>query len=345
MRVLSAAEAISPAISRTKLVLFTPFRFGRTWKLAVTSYLGMASMFFMPFPLIYFLYLPAMHRHWLQVAYSVALVLATGIFCVLFFLMTRLEFAFFDILINRGVLVAPAWRKYGAQTFRWGFFKMVIGAPIALLIGFPFYRLMRPLMNFKVGAPPPPNFPFPFALFLYAFFAMMLGMLLLLLIGSLLSDFVLPSLALEDVPVGEAFRRFFLLVKQEPGAMLGFTCLKAVLGLVGYYAVMLAAEIVLIIAIIVLALAGLLIGWMLHKAGVPWMVLKVVAIVCAIPCYVGFAFYLLPMVIGSFVTFLQAWGVYFLGGRYPLLGEALDQSTPPPPQWPVPPAYPPPPAI
>jgi hypothetical protein len=33
---------------------------------------------------------------------------------------------------------------------------------------------------------------------------------------------------------------------------------------------------------------------------------------------------------GSLITFFQAYALYFLGGRYPLLGDLLDRSTPPP---------------
>jgi hypothetical protein len=33
---------------------------------------------------------------------------------------------------------------------------------------------------------------------------------------------------------------------------------------------------------------------------------------------------------GSLLTFFQAYALYFLGGRYPILGDLLDRSTPPP---------------
>ena len=52
MPILSALDAISPAFARTKLVLFSPFRKGRTWKLAATAYLATAGAVFLPFPLI-----------------------------------------------------------------------------------------------------------------------------------------------------------------------------------------------------------------------------------------------------------------------------------------------------
>jgi hypothetical protein len=48
MRVLSASEAISPAIDRTRSVLFQPFQKGRSWKLAATAYLAILGNIFLP---------------------------------------------------------------------------------------------------------------------------------------------------------------------------------------------------------------------------------------------------------------------------------------------------------
>jgi hypothetical protein len=40
------------------------------------------------------------------------------------------------------------------------------------------------------------------------------------------------------------------------------------------------------------------------------------------------------------MTFLEAYTLYFLGGRYPMLGDLLTASTPPPPPPPPAPVYP-----
>src|SRR5215469_18758536 len=54
MRPLSAAEAIQPAIQRTRTVLFQPFQMGRSWKLAATAYLSGLGAFFIPTPIFSF---------------------------------------------------------------------------------------------------------------------------------------------------------------------------------------------------------------------------------------------------------------------------------------------------
>lgn len=294
---------------------------------------------FMPFPLIYLAFLPAIHSSSMRILAVVFIILATLAFCGVFYLLSRLEFAFFDILANKGEFVAPAWRKYGPQAFRWSVFKALIGIPMALVIGLPFYRMFKPLMQLQADPKTPPNFPFAdTGQFFLTFFAIFFGFMLLLLVGTMLSDFIVPSLALENTSIGEAFRRFALLVRTEPGPFLFFICLKAVLGFIGYYVVIFVAEIAVLLVALVLGLIAFLLGSLLHAVGVPWYVLHGIAIALAIPGYFGLL-YVVSMAIGAYVTFLQAWGLYFLGGRYPLLGDVLTRSTPNAP-WPFP--YPPP---
>jgi hypothetical protein len=40
--------------------------------------------------------------------------------------------------------------------------------------------------------------------------------------------------------------------------------------------------------------------------------------------FIAFLFYVIFLVIGCVHTFLQAYALYFLGGRYPLLGDLLE---------------------
>ena len=113
MTPLSATECITPAIARTKLILFTPFRKGRTWKLSATAYLAIAGQMFAPFPLFNLIYLPAVKRTgtWAVYALIAAVLVFSVIYVVCFYLCSRIKFAYFDIVINRGEFVAPAWRK------------------------------------------------------------------------------------------------------------------------------------------------------------------------------------------------------------------------------------------
>ncbi len=354
MRPLSATECISPAIERTKLVLFTPFRKGRTWKLCATAYLCRGGTIFFPFPLISLALVPlaksAGGMPAVVVLVAVLFALSGLFFLWLFHLCSRLQFAFFDIVANRGDFVAPAWRKYGPQSLAWTGVKVLLGCVATLATAAPlvalFHRIapiFAALRTIQPGQPPP--------LRLIGAFYAGYGVLLLIfgtlyLVSSLLTDFILPSLALEDTGMAEAFRRMVELIRREPGEFILYTVLKVVLGMAAYMGAVIAWEIAFILVTLILALVVFAIGFVLHLIGVPSVVLSVLGFLVAFAWYLFIAFYSLLLAVGPVLTFLDAYAVYFVGGRYPLLGDLLDKSTPPPAypySFTPPPLYPPPP--
>ncbi len=352
MRPLSATECISPSIARAKLVLFTPFRKGRTWKLCATAYLSRAGMMFFPCPLIYLAALP-----WARQAGMTAvtlLILGTLIFTAVivffFYLCSRLQFAFFDIVVNRGEFVAPAWRKYGRSSLSWTGFKILIGTLATLAFAVPIAAFIHQLIpmfrtwsEFKPGQPPPMQF---MAAFYGGYFVFMLVMGGFYIVSSLLCDFMLPSLALEDTGLREAFRRMVELIRREPGEFAIYTLLKLGLGFAAYMGATIAWEILFLLGTLIVGVVVFLIGFLLHLAGVPTLVLTVLGFFAGALWYI-FLMYSIVFPLGAVLTFLDAYAHYFLGGRYPMLGDLLDRSTPPPalayaPPYP-PPHYPPPP--
>jgi hypothetical protein len=159
-----------------------------------------------------------------------------------------------------------------------------------------------------------------------------------------------PSLALESVPISEAFRRFGRLVRAEPGQFSLYCLLKIVLGFVGYMGLTFALEIVIFLVFAVVGGVAFLFGFLLHLAGVPTAVLLGLAIAIGIVLYLALFGYVMIIGLGTLLTFFEAYSLYFLAGRYPLLGELLARSTPtpqpPPPPYPLDPAayYTPPPS-
>jgi hypothetical protein len=335
MRPLSATECITPAIDRTKLVLFTPFRKGRTWKLCATAYLCRMGKLFFPFPLIYLVFLPAAHRRAGTpgvIGLLAGLLVATALFCWLFHLGSRLQFAFFDIVVNRGEFVAPAWRKY-PQALRWTGVKVVIGTAIMAGCAVPMAAYVRHLMpifraiTIRPGQPPPPHFLA--AIFAgYGLFFLVFGPVFL--ISSLLSDFLVPSFALEDTTLGEAFRRMLVLIRQEPGEFILYVLLKVGLAIALYMGVIIAWEIAFVFLSLIVGLVVFLAGFLLHLIGVPSVILSALGVVLLMVWYGLAVIYSIMFAMGPVFTFLDAFALYFLGGRYPMLGDMLDRSTPPP---------------
>jgi hypothetical protein len=358
MRPLSATECISPAIERTKLVLFSPFRLGRTWKLSATSYVCMMGTMFFPFPLVYLAFVPFAYKaggKGAAAAVTIGVVFFTALFTWLFYVCSRLQFAWFDMVANHGEFVAPAWRKYGMQSWRWSNLKLALGAVITLMTAVPTVAFVRRLIPYfrslpvtQRGQPPSPELMHAI-LSVYASYALlMLFFGLIFFVFSLLASFIVPSLALENTSLSEAFRRMWELVRREPGEFALFALLKLVLGLAGYMCANIAWEIVVLLATLIVGAVVLLFGFLLHLVGVPSVLLTVLGVLVGIVWYFGI-FYTLLFAIGPVFTFLDAYALYYLGGRYPMLGDLLERSTPvrasPVAYTPSYPPYPTPPAI
>jgi hypothetical protein len=339
MRPLSATECISPAIARTKLVLFTPFRKGRTWKLSATAYLCRIGTVFFPFPLIYLFFLPAAGKAGgalAVVALCIGVLLLTAIAAFIFYLCSRLQFAYFDIVVNRGEFVAPAWRKYGPQSLPWTGIKILIGTAATLACAVPIGAYVNHLIpmfqqmgSLAPGQPPPPEF-------MHAIFAFYAGYGIILLVfgsvfllSSLLSDFIVPSLALENTGLAEASRRMVELIRREPGEFTLYVILKVFLGGGIYFAAIIAWEIAFFLCTLIFGLVVVLLGFLLHLAGVSSVILTILAVPVAIAWYI-FLMYSMVFPVGAALTYFDAYALYFLGGRYPMLGDLFDRSTPPP---------------
>jgi hypothetical protein len=343
MRPLSATECISPAIERTRLVLFSPFRKGRTWKLSATAYFYCGGTLYFPAPIIYLAFIPLAHRAGGMLAVTIlcaAVLPLTAFFTWIFHLCSRLQFAFFDIVVNRGEFVAPAWRKYRFPALRWTGVKVLAGTILTLVCAAPIVAYIRhiiPLLGelatIRPDQPPPVKF---IAAFYGGYAIVMLIFGLLFLISSLLADFILPSLALENTGLKEAFRRMAQLIRREPGEFAVFVLLKIGLGLAAYMGSIFVWEIVFLLASLIVGGVVFGVGFLLHLAGVPQILLIVIGIFIAVVWYVFALLYSMVLAIGPGFTFLEAYSLYFLGGRYPMLGDLLDQSTPPP----IPAGYP-----
>src|SRR5579863_9725348 len=132
MPALSAVDAVAPAIQRTRTFLFSPFRWGTFLKLClvalITEGLGNyqsskntgtspshGSMANSPFDLA-----PV----W--IASVVAMVLLVILLaCLVYYVITRLRFAFFHCLVHNTKQIRPGWELYRAPAVR--FFWLNIG--------------------------------------------------------------------------------------------------------------------------------------------------------------------------------------------------------------------------
>lgn len=160
-------------------------------------------------------------------------------------------------------------------------------------------------------------------------------MLALKVVSTLLHDFVMPFYILEDISLSDALRRGLAIVLAEPLAVLGYLLMKFVLSIAGFI-FQYAATIACFLPFYFVMIFGVVIGSLFSHKGGP--VATVLVVCLAIVFYIAFMAWSVYVSIGTLgyvLTWLTAYGIYFVGGRYPLLGNILDPGigapfTPPP---------------
>lgn len=338
MQPLSPTQAISPALTRTRAVLFQPFRLGRSWKLALCAYLALCGSLFFPFPLfILAVSRPPGAGAFFAYALWIGSILGTAVMLAFYYLGSRMQFVLLDFVLTPSPLIAPLWRRYGERTWHWIGLKVTITLPVSLVVLLPLYPLIKRLVIlFPIPqSPPQPPDPRLLAAFFSLYAVVLAAMCLLFLIASILSDFILPSLALEDTPVAEAMRRFGALCRQEPLTLVGYVALRVLLAIVGFMLHYAATLVTMLIAGLLLGALAFA-GWFALHTVIPHLFLIVGGIALYL-VFVACLFYVQLGTFGVLVIFFRAYSLYFLGGRYPLLGNLLDPVRPPTSMPPPPP--------
>ena len=349
MNNLSAAQAISPAIEITKHFLFKPFRWKTFLKLTLVAMLtegGLSSCNFnsstpsgssgggkVPFTMPHW---PAMHLHW--PALPILLAVVVGILVLLVplaifisYLLIRLRFSFFDCVLRRQHLIAPAWRRYHHQAMRYLGLSVLVGAVAWIILGITGYFLyehFKPLVQSILhgGQPSFSEFLPVIATVAPVFMLLMLGAAL---IDTAMGNFVLPRMALDDASIPDALEDVWIDVKAEPGQFALFVLLKFLLALVGSILGMIALFIPMVFivgigAVVVILLKSVSIG-LAVGLGLPAGLLVLALLVMAT---IG--------VSGTIGTFRRSYAIAFYAGRYEAMADILQptQVQTPPMPWP-----------
>ncbi len=217
---LSVVDPISPAIERTKLMLFNPFDFGKWARLAFCAFLmslgeggggssgyhggkgggGDGGSDFEPV------------TQWIRDNVPLVVLIAVVLFLLMFalgllvtWLSSRGHFMFLDgVVHNRGEVVAP-WREYRAEANSFFLFRVCLGlvgfVTVVLILGM---CALLALPAIRAGEPNASLFgAIALAVVLLIPFALVMSF-----IGTLLDDFVKPIMYLRRVGVREAWRIF-----------------------------------------------------------------------------------------------------------------------------------------
>jgi hypothetical protein len=342
MRAISAVDSVSLAIHRTRDFLFRPFSWGTYLKLGLVAIVtegagrsfhpnssghgghssGHGPMNLSPFDI------PPIEIAAIAAAVLFMILLAF----VIFYLVTRLRFAFFHCLIHNMKEIGPGWRLYGSQAMRFFWLNVVVGicflvvmAAVAIPFVAGFWRLFHET--------PPGSHP-DFGLLLSLTLPLIPIFLLLVLAGVLaaliLRDWMLPHYALDDATAGEAWAHVWARIMAEKKEFFVYALLRVVLPCI--------AMVVLFMLLIIpgLALAGSLavVEFGLHSAFADATAGAAIAgkLLQVFFGILAFGFLLLASIClgGPVSTGVREYALTFYGGRYNALGNILYPPAPPP---------------
>ena len=347
MQPLSALSAIAPACTRGNEILFHPFRLGRSWKLAASGYLAFLGSIFIPLPFFFLPLLRGSGAAGARVGVSFLLAAFTIVYLVLFGLGVGLGMVQFDMIVTRGQFIGPMWRRVAGRIWPWIGVKVLVGTILSLLLSplaFAAMRHMQAVMaNMPRVTPGQPIDPATLHLLWPAILGAE-GLLLALFfvlkaVSTVLDDFVRPFYLLEAITLLQAFQcggRIFL---AEPGEVLLYLLMKLMLSVAGVIMQYISYFVVILALVVVGIVLGLLGFTIVHIAGqANAAAARLLLIVGGGLLYLVFTVVMCWYAFGSLgylMTLLEAYGVYFLAGRYPLLARLLEPGpgapfTPPP---------------
>jgi hypothetical protein len=352
MNRLSAIDSFAPAMERVTRMLFRPFRL-KTWlKIGFIGLLsgGVArlnsSFNFRPpvFPSRGGGRLPedpmaeitrAIHSIHLANYFhliAAALITIVALSLVFLYLFCRFRFVLFDSIISGQAVVGRGWRRYASQGNRffgfWLVFRLVNWAVMALIIGVPLWHayksgvfsgddslivLLQMIASIALGA-------------------IAAGMVFAV-ISTLMKDFIMPIMALDDLTLGDAWTALWRVIASEPRAWAGYLGMKLVLTIGAAIALAIAGVIALIPAVVILGIpVGILVG-----VGVAALKAAGMAAGIALFCVAGLvaaagALCLYMVLTAPITVFFASYAFYFFGGRYPKLGALLSPQPSPVPQ-------------
>jgi hypothetical protein len=337
MRPLSPSECITPAIERTKSLLFRPFQWRPFLKLTAVAFfaeIGGGSFSGSS---------PGQHSGIpgaSPASQAIILAVLLGVFfialvigLIMLYVGSRLQLVLLEVAATRQTTIGPIWRKYSRLTWRWLGLKLLF----FLLCGLVLLAALAPVMISMFRNMPPGDQPPAAAFFSHIVLFISAVFLIVLVVGSaylLLRDLVLPFLALENLSISNALSRFRAVVTAAPGEIALYVLLRFVLSLVAAIGAEILIALTLLVSLIPFAIIGGLLWLALHHAGpAGTAALIAAAIVGGIVLLVWMACVCIGLV-GTVFVFTQSYALYFLGGRYPLLGNIIE---PPPFPYPTPP--------
>jgi hypothetical protein len=340
---ISTFEAVSPAIARTRAILFRDFRFWRFLKLTFVAGLSQYPILNLFFGILIYgsiltavaycsvsIYLHAHPGNGTALVVGVILLVILLLLAIAFgfaYLFTRLRMAMIGVLATEDTEIRPAMREFGRKT--WSYLGLIFVVLLLLLVpltlilvpaGYHFFEAFRqiaPQLNQPHGTPPPAGFiPLIISLELGLYAAIFLVIIILRLAETTTRDIMMIPMALEEASAGESFGFLRGLFQVERGRTLGHILFHALLEFAGA----MIAVILAYLPAVILGLLGALIGFGLANGlwhnGPGGQVLVIAYAVTAALIFIAVFVALLTATIGTAAIFTQSHALEYLSPRY-----------------------------
>jgi hypothetical protein len=338
MIALSATQAISPAIDRTKNYLFRPFKLSTYLKLATVACLteGGSSGFNSNFPSgNHGSSIPSSFPSFNLSSEVIALIVIGVLVCIaiglyLSYLICRLRFAYFHCLAHQIKEIRPGWRLYRTQGMRYFIASIIIGLSflfVLVLVALPFvFGFIRLYQSSQSGEPYSVG---GFFLLLLPCIGIVICLCLVAYaVNAVLHDFILPHMALENLTVLQSWAAAWPRIRVEKGSFALYLLMRAILPFAAYIGLVIVMIIPMVIVIGILVLTG--VGFHAAFEGATGVIAFIGIFIEVVLGIIGLSFMLILGfgLGGPIATWIRNYALLFYGGRYQVLGNIL---SPPPP--------------
>lgn len=337
MRAISAADAVSVAVQRTRDFLFRPFIWSTYLKLGLVAIIT-EGLFSSPGssshssqssghgsshgPMDFSL--PHIPVEWIAAGVA-ALALVAILSLAIVYVITRLRFAFFHCLIHNTKGIGPGWLFYREQAWRFFLLNIAVGVCFLLLMGLaaiPFINGFVRLYH-ETQQAGHPDIGLMLSLILPLIPLGILFLFAVVLSDVVLRDWMLPHYALDNATAGEAWSRVWAAYKAEKLQFIVYVVLRLILPTIAMVAVF------MLLILPGLALGGSLaaVEFGLHSAfadssGASALVGILLEVFFGVLGF-GFAVFAGICIGGPVSTAIREYAIVFYGGRYPALGNIL----------------------
>jgi hypothetical protein len=332
MKVLSASQAVTPAIERTSRMLFRPFDSATYLKLCAAAcvtegcWIHFSSTTGVPAQVDSTTYLPGGFTPEV-IAWIIFGSVSAIVFCVMaMYLVARLRFAFFHCLIHETREIRPGWSLYREAAMRYFLGSLIVFAAflgmVLLVVG---ALAVMVFTVFTVRTSDGKLDPGVFFILFYPRlgFAFLVGVLAAAA-STTMRDFMLPHMAIENLTFGQAWRAARASIRAARESFFSYFILRLLLPVLAFFVLFVAAAFPLMFLTWILSTSATGFHDMLEDATGEGAGLRVGLEILFGSIGAALALFTSFCLGGPVCAWSRNYALVFYGGRYKAFGDALE---------------------